>query len=1809
MSTNTKFRWIQFSNSGGSSDSWGIDNIKVSTISTPTLTITNLTTGAIVGTSSTSPYTVSVSPTSTTNYQASITDGTTTCVFPLTITVTSATTPTFAPVANVCQNASPPVLPTTSTNSITGTWSPAVSTAAVGTATYTFTPTAGQCASTATLTVTTIAPTLPTFNTVPAICSGGSLASLPTTSNNTIIGTWSPALNNTATTIYTFTPATAQCANTTTLTITVNTVSTTPTFTAIPAICAGATISALPTTSNNTINGTWSPSINNTATTVYTFTPTTGQCANTTTLTITVNPVSILSITNNNPACQPNSLSWGTWNSISNNNAIGTVGNGINVSVNHSSGGLSSSSQMYAVSNFPAQYNVPLNATAIRNDLAGTFTFCFNQPVMNPQVALSSIGNSSTPVQINTSVPYIVTWSGIAMTYPNNQTFIGQEGFTIVTFPGLHTCISFDYLQSETYCNLAFGVQDVNCQISPICSGQSVSLLAHGADNFLWSPSVGLDVTTGNNVVASPTTTTNYSVSDINGCSSPAQITVTVNPVLTPNFAQIGPYCSGDLIPALATTSINGITGTWSPAVSTAAVGTATYTFTPTAGQCASTTTLTVTTIAPTVPTFNAVSAVCLNSTAPVLPATSLNSFSGTWSPAVSTASVGTATYTFTPTAAQCASTTTLTVTTIAPTVPTFNAVSAVCLNSTAPVLPTNSTNTTPILGAWSPAVSTAVAGTAVYTYTPTAGQCATTASLSIVTTTTILPTFAAIPNVCQNATSPVLPLSSTNVPAINGTWAPAVSTSVLGVGTYTFTPAAGQCAINTTLNITVTAPVLPTFTPIANICQNATAPVLTTTSTNAITGTWSPAVSTATVGTTTYTFTPSAGQCASTATLTVTTNAPTIPTFNAVSDVCLNSSAPVLPANSTNAAPIPGVWAPAVSTAVAGTAVYTFTPASGQCATNASLSIVTTTTILPAFAAIPNVCQNATAPILPVGSTNTPAITGAWAPAVSTASLGTSSYTFTPNPGQCASNTTLNITVSTPVLPTFTPIANVCQNGTAPVLLTTSLEAVTGTWSPAVSTATTGPTTYTFTPTAGMCATNTTLTITIDTPVIPTFSPVANVCQNATAPILPNSSSNSTPINGLWSPTVSTSVSGAAIYTFTPTAGQCANTTTLTITVDPAVNPTFTAVPAICSGEIITALPTSSNNAINGAWSPALNNTTTTLYTFTPTAGQCANTTTLTISVNSVIIPTFTAVPAICSGATIAALPTTSNNSINGAWSPSIDNTATTIYTFTPATGQCANTTTLTITVNPNITPDFTAVPAICSGATIAALPTTSTNAINGAWSPSVNNTATTVYTFTPATGQCSNTTTLTITVDPTVNPTFTAVPAICSGEIIAALPTTSNNAINGAWSPALNNLTTTLYTFTPTAGQCANTTTLTITVNSGIIPTFTAVTPICTGETIATLPVTSNNAINGTWSPAINNTTTTIYTFTPAIGQCANTTTLTVTVNPNITPSFTAVPAICSGATIAALPTTSTNAINGSWSPSIDNTATTMYTFTPELGECASKTTLIITINTVPTLLITDPLGVCSPLSINLTDNSITAGSTPVSTLSYWTNIQATNPLINPSNISTSGTYYILSTFQGCSVIKPVNTMIYPIPTASFITSYTNYISAQQPTMIFNNTSIGGAIYNWDFGDGQSSTLENPENTYVTNDQPSYLITLQVISDYGCINSTSKLIEVKEELIYYIPNSFTPDGGAYNQVFLPILTSGYDPETYHLSIFNRWGELTFESFDVLEGWDGVNTRTNMKDIDGTYTWKIEFKLKGRLIKEKLYGHVNLLK
>ena len=141
--------------------------------------------------------------------------------------------------------------------------------------------------------------------------------------------------------------------------------------------------------------------------------------------------------------------------------------------------------------------------------------------------------------------------------------------------------------------------------------------------------------------------------------------------------------------------------------------------------------------------------------------------------------------------------------------------------------------------------------------------------------------------------------------------WSPAAIDNQ-NSATYTFTPAAGQCATATTLDIRTVNP--PTITPTfgfgttATICQGTAVPTLVTTSSEGITGTWNPA-SVDNQNSRTYTFTPAPGQCAFPTTFDVTVNPSIFPTFGfgTTLTICAGSAVPSLPNTSTNG--YTGTW------------------------------------------------------------------------------------------------------------------------------------------------------------------------------------------------------------------------------------------------------------------------------------------------------------------------------------------------------------------------------------------------------------------------------------------------------------------------------------------------------------------------------------------------------------------------------------------------------------------------------------------------------------------------------------------------------------------------------------------------------------------------------------------------------------------------------------------------------------------------------------------------------------------------------------
>ena len=492
--------------------------------------------------------------------------------------------------------------------------------------------------------------------------------------------------------------------------------------------------------------------------------------------------------------------------------------------------------------------------------------------------------------------------------------------------------------------------------------------------------------------------------------------------------------------------------------------------------------------------------------------------------------------------------------------------------------------------------------------------------NIIIHTSASITPTFTSIGQLTLNSSAPTLPTTSQN--GITGTWNPSgINTTVVGTGEYSFTPDGGQCASIAKITIEVISNITPLFSLADQLCQNSIAPLLPTTSTNGIRGTWSPtAINTAQIGVLTYVFTPETGQNSETISLDIKVTTQLTPTFSPIAPLCKSTVAPRLPLTSLNG--IIGTWSPAtIATTTVGTSNYTFTPDEGQCSDIAILTVEVTDLIAPTFALGQAICLNTIPPILPLTSTN--GISGSWSPAaINTSTSGNATYTFTPTSGQCAATIEVIVEIHNPTTPIFTPIPAICQNSTGSKLPSTSSNGISGTWSPTViNTSTIGTYTYTFMPDISFCATSTTISITIVGPTAPTFNPIEPICQNSIPLALPTLSNNTPSIAGTWLPsTINTSVVGSSTYTFNPNLGTCALKADIQITINAPILPTFTQLGPYTQNDVPQALVVNSLNGISGSWSPAKISTAISgeaTYTFTPAAAECATKTTMTIRTN----------------------------------------------------------------------------------------------------------------------------------------------------------------------------------------------------------------------------------------------------------------------------------------------------------------------------------------------------------------------------------------------------------------------------------------------------------------------------------------------------------------------------------------------------------------------------------------------------------------
>ena len=640
----------------------------------------------------------------------------------------------------------------------------------------------------------------------------------------------------------------------------------------------------------------------------------------------------------------------------------------------------------------------------------------------------------------------------------------------------------------------------------------------------------------------------------------------------------------------------------------------------------------------------------------------------------------------------------------------------------------------------------------------------------------------------------------------------------------------------------------------------------------------------------------------------------------------------------------------------------------------------------------------------------------------------------------------------------------------------------------------------------------------------------------------------------------------------------------------------------AICAGESITATVSGGSGTYTWSGSNGLGTTSGSSVTITPpgipgtynyhveSSGSTSGGTLFcptsgeydfSITVSNGNTPTFNQPGTFCAGQSFS-LPTTSLEGINGTWSPAINNSQTTMYTFTPASGSCAGTATMTVAINNQTTPNFNNPGPLCSGQSFT-LPTTSLEGITGTWSPAINNSQTTTYTFTPASGSCANTSAMTVTVNNQITPNFNNPGPLCTGENFT-LPATSLEGINGTWSPAVNNSQTTTYTFTPTSGQCINTTTMTVAIGNQVTPNFNNPDPLCSGQSFS-LPTTSLEGINGTWSPAFNNSQTTTYTFTPASGSgsCAATSTsMQIVINP--VPVVTAQGQnLCTGDTTnislnSSIPGTtfSWTAVSSNVSGASNGTGNVInqvltssgggnvtYTITPTTGICTGNpVNVVVNVNsTLPINILPGNSSICPGQSV-----SLTASGAATYTWSPPNGLNTNSGSTVIASPATTTTYTVTGTSSsGCMGTGTVTITVLPEPIADFTPSVT---SGETPLeVIFQNTSINATGYSWNFGNGQSSTSSNASATY--NEAGNYPVIL--IASNGICTDTFQvmIVTTTPDFLIHIPNVFTPNGDHVNDAFYIGTTNA---KTVSVEIFNRWGNNMVKLEKPTDSWDGEN-------------------------------------
>ncbi|MBN2682870.1 MAG: PKD domain-containing protein [Bacteroidales bacterium] len=289
--------------------------------------------------------------------------------------------------------------------------------------------------------------------------------------------------------------------------------------------------------------------------------------------------------------------------------------------------------------------------------------------------------------------------------------------------------------------------------------------------------------------------------------------------------------------------------------------------------------------------------------------------------------------------------------------------------------------------------------------------------------------------------------------------------------------------------------------------------------------------------------------------------------------------------------------------------------------------------------------------------------------------------------------------------------------------------------------------------------------------------------------------------------------------------------------------------------------------------------------------------------------------------------------------------------------------------------------------------------------------------------------------------------------------------------------------------------------------------------------------------------------------------------------------------------------------WNVSSENTSSitvspydsTMYVVyaTDNCGSPSSTAMVPVKVEYPPYVNVIPDTSGCAPITVTFhnmvaddtgvsylwTFNDPASGLSNVSTLSDPTHL-----FLNPGNYDVT---LVASSPNGCSTTITYDNLVqvYPVPVADFHAD--PYVTSLFHSRIefYEQASEEVTSWIWSFGDGFVSNVTNPEHTY--QEPGTYDVLLVVSTNHNCVDSITKEIIILEEVTFYAPNAITPGNGGRNQFFY-VVGNGLEEETFHMFIYDRWGEVIFETTDFYEKWNGRYNGTGDYVELGTYTWLV---------------------